>query len=230
MAGKTALIVGASRGLGLGLARELLARGWQVVGTVRSSKRSQLHELADQVGDQLTVETVDINETDQTGALRKRLAGRRFDLLFVNAGVANDRTETIGQVSTDEFVRVMLTNALSPMRFIELFEALVADNGSIAAMSSGLGSVADNEGGGWEIYRASKASLNTLMRSFAARHAGGQRCLLLIAPGWVRTDMGGSGAHLDVDTSVRGVVDTIAGLSGKPGLHYVDYRGQTVAW
>jgi NAD(P)-dependent dehydrogenase (short-subunit alcohol dehydrogenase family) len=97
-------------------------------------------------------------------------------------------------------------------------------------MSSGLGSVADNEAGGWEVYRASKAALNTLMRSYAARHRGDPRGLFLIAPGWVRTDMGGPGAALDVDTSISGVVSTIAAHSGKPGLHYLNYQGKTVRW
>lgn len=219
----TALIIGASRGLGLGLAREYLSRGWQVTGTVRGSARTPLHDLPG-----VEVETVDINDPVQTAALRDRLAGRRFDLLFVNAGVANDPEETIGLVSEETFIRVMVTNALSPMRLVEMFEPLVTY--TIAVMSSGLGSVADNTDGGWEVYRASKAALNTLMRSFAARHGSDPRSLFLIAPGWVRTDMGGPSAHLDVTTSIRGVVNTIAGRAANRGLHYLDYRDNTVRW
>ena len=133
-------------------------------------------------------------------------------------------------MSTDTFISVMVTNALSPMRSVETFESLVPPGGAIAVMSSGLGSVADNEAGGWEVYRASKAALNTLMRSFAARHAGDPRSLLLIAPGWVRTDMGGPSARLDVETSVRGVADAIEARTGRAGLHYVNYQGTTVRW
>lgn len=226
MSPKCVLIIGASRGLGLGLAREYLARGWHVVGTVRGSNQTPLHDLADK----LRIETVDINEPAQVAALRQRLSDQRFDLLFVNAGISNGPSETIASVSTDTFVSVMVTNALSPMRMVEAFESLVAPAGAIAVMSSGLGSIADNQSGGWEVYRASKAALNTLMRSFAARHAGDPRSLLLIAPGWVRTDMGGSSAHLDVETSIRGVAGTIEALSGRAGLHYVNYQGTTVRW
>jgi NAD(P)-dependent dehydrogenase (short-subunit alcohol dehydrogenase family) len=226
----TALIIGASRGLGLGLAREYLGRGWHVIGTVRGAARTGLHDLKDRSDGRLEIETVDITQPDQTEALRSRLAGRRRDLLFVNAGVSHDPDQTIGQVTDEIFVSMMITNALSPMRLIEQFEPLVSANGAIAVMSSGLGSVADNEDGGWEVYRATKAALNTLMRSFAARRAADRKTLLLIAPGWVRTDMGGPGADLDVETSIRGVVDAIAARSGKPGLHYVNYQGNTVRW
>jgi NAD(P)-dependent dehydrogenase (short-subunit alcohol dehydrogenase family) len=97
-------------------------------------------------------------------------------------------------------------------------------------MSSVLGSVAENQTGGWEVYRASKAALNTLMRSFAARHAGDPRSLIVMAPGWVRTDMGGPQAHLAIGESIPRVIDVIAAQSGKPGLSYLDYRGETVRW
>ena len=145
---ETALIIGASRGLGLGLAREYLARGWHVVGTVRGSARTPLHELAEKAGGKLEIETVDITEPAQTTALRDRLAKRHFDLLFVNAGISNGPAETIATVSNETFIQVMVTNALSPMRVVEMFEPLVPSKGAIAVMSSGLGSVADNEAGG----------------------------------------------------------------------------------
>ncbi len=226
----TALIVGASRGLGLALAEEYLKRGWHVVATVRSSTGTPLHALATENKGRLEIETVDIADPDQVMALRQRLGTRSFDLLFVNAGVANGPHETISKTSTDEFIRVMVTNTLGPMRVIEAFEGLVPSTGTIGVMSSGLGSVTDNENGGWEIYRASKAGLNTLMRSFAARHAGDPRSFLIIAPGWVRTDMGGANASLGIEDSIPRVVDTITSYVGKAGLRYLDYRGQTVRW
>ncbi len=225
-----ALIVGASRGLGLGLAREHLRRGWRVIATVRdAARRTPLHDLKAEAGDALEIETVDINVPDQVEALRQRLDRRQLDLLFVNAGVTNDPAETIGQISTEDFTHLMVTNALSPMRVVEAFADLVRPGGAIAVMSSGLGSVAGNTDGGFEVYRASKASLNTLMRSFAARR-GDSHALLAMAPGWVRTDMGGPSAPLDVETSTRGIADVIAARRDKPGLAYIDYRGETVAW
>jgi NAD(P)-dependent dehydrogenase (short-subunit alcohol dehydrogenase family) len=229
-AGQTALIIGASRGLGYALAAEYLARGWQVTATVRGAGRTGLHELAESSAGRLVVETVDITVPEQVAALRERLAQKTFDLLFVNAGVTNGPEETVTDVPTDTFVRLMVTNALSPMRVVETLQDLVPPNGTIALMSSGQGSVANNDKGGFEVYRASKSALNQLMRSYAARHADDPHTLLLMAPGWVQTDLGGPGARLTIGQSIPGVVDTIEAQAGRGGLQFLDYQGQTVRW
>jgi NAD(P)-dependent dehydrogenase (short-subunit alcohol dehydrogenase family) len=224
------LLIGASRGLGLALAREWAQGGRHVVATVRGSGRTPLHDLADAVGGRIEIETVDVTEPAQIAALHDRLADRTFDLLFVNAGVTNQPEGTVAQTATEEFVRVMVTNALSPLRVVEALQDRVDPAGTIGVMSSGQGSVADNERGGHEVYRGSKAALNTFMRSYAARHAGEDRTLVLMAPGWVSTELGGPDARLSVDESIPNVVKTLDALQGRPGLHYVDYLGRTVPW
>lgn len=227
---KKLLLIGASRGLGLALAEEYLKRGWNVVATERSASTSKLRQLAETYDGQLEIETVDIVHPDQVNALRERLASRKFDMLFVNAGVKNADHETIADVSTDEFMRVMITNALSPMRVIETLQELVLPDGTIGIMSSGQGSIANNENGNFEVYRGSKAALNMFMRSFAARHADDPRTLLLMAPGWVRTDMGGPGGRLSIEESIPNLADTIDAQTGKTGLQYLDYLGRAVPW
>lgn len=227
---KNLLLIGASRGLGLALAEAYLKRGWNVVATERSASSSGLRGLAQASGGRLEIENVDINHPDQVDALGARLASRMFDMLFVNAGVANADHETIADVPTEEFVRVMVTNALSPLRVVEALQDRVLPAGTIAIMSSGQGSVANNERGGHEVYRSSKAALNMFMRSYAARHADDARTLLLLAPGWVRTDLGGPDARLGIDESIPKLVDTIEVQSGKPGLQYLDYLGRRVPW
>ena len=224
------LLVGASRGLGYAMAEEFLERGWNVVGTVRGAARTKFHELAEKSAGRVEIETLDITFPDQISALRSRLAGRMFDALFVNAGITNNPLETIGEVSTEEFIRVMVTNALSPMRVVEALYDLVAADGTVGVMSSGQGSVSNNTNGKREVYRASKAALNTLMRCFAARHVADQRSMVLMAPGWVRTDMGGSDAPLSIEDSIPNVVSTLIAARGKPGLRYLDYLGRTVPW
>jgi NAD(P)-dependent dehydrogenase (short-subunit alcohol dehydrogenase family) len=226
---KQLLLIGASRGLGFALAAEYLERGWHVVATERAASPS-LHALLEPADGRLEIETVDVNQTAQVAALRERLTLRKFDLLFVNAGVKNDDRETIADVSTEEFIRVMVTNALSPLRVVETLQDLVNANGTIGIMSSGQGSITNNEKGRYEVYRGSKAALNMFMRSFAARHADDPRALLLMAPGWVRTDMGGPGARLSVAESIPNLANTIDAQSGKAGLQYLDYLGRTVPW
>jgi NAD(P)-dependent dehydrogenase (short-subunit alcohol dehydrogenase family) len=231
MTTKAALIIGASRGLGLGLTERFVERGWHVTSTSREPSAALLRALAGHSNGLLTLETVDINDEAQVAELHKRLEGARFDLVFVNAGTTHDRWETVAEVSTATFDRVMVTNALSPMRFVERFQDLVSSTGTIGVMSSGQGSIANNTRvTGWEIYRASKSALNQLMRSYAARHPEDPHTLLLIAPGWVQTELGGPDAAMTVEQSTHGVADVIEAHTGKGGLHYIDHRGQTVPW
>lgn len=176
------LIVGASRGLGCALANAFLAKGWSVTGTVRGGGHTPLHDLVDTNDGGLVIERMDMTLADDVEALSNRRSNERFDILFVNASTTNGRPgDTIAEITTDKFTHVMVTNALSPMRVIEGLETLVADDGLIGVMSSGQGSIANNERGGRELYRGSKAALNQFMRSYAARHAGSRRALLLIA-------------------------------------------------
>ncbi len=214
------------------MAAEFLKKGWNVVGTIRGvGTRTLLHDLADEFQGRVEIETLDICEPDQLAALRDRLSGRMFDMLFVNAGTTNQRpTETIGEVSTEDFVRVMITNSLSPMRVIESLEHYVSATGTIGVMSSGQGSITSNETGMREVYRGSKAALNMFMRSFAARHSGTSRSMVIMAPGWVRTALGGPDARLSIKESVPSLVNVLLSKQGAPGLQYVDYLGRTVPW
>ncbi len=216
-----ALIVGASRGLGRGLVQEYLARNWNVIATVRAR-----HQLIP--APRLEIEHLDITDVPAIAALRARLAGRALDLLFVNAGVGNGLAERLAAASPEEFCSVMLANAYGPLRVIDACADLLAPEGVVAGMSSALGSVANNTSGTWEIYRASKAALNTLLRSFVARHP--THTVLALAPGWVRTDMGGPNATLSVEESVRDLAEVIAARRGTPGAAFLNYKGETIPW
>ncbi|MGI5466707.1 SDR family NAD(P)-dependent oxidoreductase [Streptomyces sp. CA-132043] len=229
MSTKTALIVGASRTLGLGLATEYAHRGWDVIGTVRGNERTGLHDLAEASGGRVTVESLDMTQPEQIAALRERLAERTLDLLFVNAGITRGNLP-IGEVPTEMFVEVMVTNALSPMRVIESLRSLVTPAGTIGVMSSRQGSVGFNTRGGQDVYRASKSALNQLMRSYAVRYADAAHTLLLMCPGHVRTELGGPDAPLTIEQSIPGVADTIDRHSGEQGLKYLNHRGETVPW
>ena len=213
------------------MADEFLGRGWNIVGSVKGNARTKLHNLRDEHPGRVEIESLDVTEPDQITALHDRLSGRRFEILFHNAGIADaNPREPIAQVSTEEFVRVMVTNALSPMRVVEELQDLVPADGLIGIMSSGQGSISNNEKGGAEAYRGSKAALNQFMRCYAARHAGEPRALVLMAPGWIRTALGGPGAPFSVEETIPKVVDVLLSQQGKPGLRYLDREGRTVPW
>jgi NAD(P)-dependent dehydrogenase (short-subunit alcohol dehydrogenase family) len=227
----TVLLIGASRGLGHALAAEFLKRDWSVTGTVRpGSARTPLHDLAGANPGQLEVEALDVNQPDQVAALRRRLAGRVFPVLFVNAGVTGNDDMPIGQVPAADFAAVMTTNALSPMRVIEALEDLVTPDGLIGAMSSGQGSITNNTRGQHELYRGSKAALNMFMRSYAARQAAPGRALALLAPGWVRTGLGGDNAPYTIEETIPMVADVLLAKRQRPGLEYLDRFGQVIPW
>lgn len=229
------LIVGASRGLGLAMAGEFAGRGWGVTGTVRGAG-TPLHALAADRSEAvesgaIEIETLDMTDHDQTRALAARLAGRAFDIVFVNAGIANRSTrDTMADVADDEFDQVMRTNVLGAMRAVEAFGPLVRPGGVVGVMSSGQGSVANNTNGVNDVYRASKAALNQAMASYAGRHAGDGRAMILMAPGWIRTELGGAGAPVGVEEAMPEIVDVLIAQQDAPGLRFIDRQGKAVPW
>ena len=224
---QTALLIGASRGLGLGLAREYLSRGWRVIATARGNA-TKLEALAKTAKDDLRIARVDIADTDGVTELRETLAGEKLDLLFAVAGISGSVPKPVHEVSPDEAARVFLVNAYFPIAAAEAFADLLKPKATVAFMSSRLGSIAANDHGEWETYRLSKAALNMGARSFFHRHP--RHAVLSVAPGWVRTDMGGPSATFDVETSCRNVANAIAKHAGKPGHRFVNYDGKDLPW
>jgi len=228
--GRSILIVGASRGLGYAMAAEFEGRGWSVLGTVRSAG-TPLHNLAAGRPGSVEIAILDMTNHDQIRALRERLSDRQFDVVFVNGGIVNRTpSDTMADVSADEFVHVMVTNVLGAMRAVEELGVLARAGGVIGMMSSGQGSIANNTNGANDVYRASKAALNQSMSSYAGRHADEGRAMVLMAPGWIRTEMGGPGAPFGVEDAMPQIVDVLIAQRGRPGLRYLDRNGKAVPW
>lgn len=222
MTQRTALIIGASRGLGLGLAKELTRRGWQVAGTTRRS--GSLHDA------RITEMLLDVRDDDQLAALRNRLEPESLDLLFVNAGVKGPEDQSADRVASGDLLHLMQVNAIAPVHVARQLLPKVKRGGTVAFMSSKMGSVAENRDGSWELYRASKAALNSLVRGFHVKDAQPRSIkVLTLHPGWVRTDMGGEAAPLSVAESTQGMATVLERYDGSEH-RFLDYAGTGIPW
>jgi len=232
MADRIALVVGASRGIGLGLTKELAGRGWSVIATRRSASSDKgLETFAGESGGKVSLENVDIEDPASIDALAGRLKGRALDLVFVNAGISGSHAPA-AKTSREEAATVFMTNSIGPVHVAESFKDQVRDGGVIAVMTSGLGSVASDFhfGSGANLYSASKAALNKLTRGFTAALGDRKITVLCMSPGFVRTDMGGPNAWISVEESAKGVIDVVEAKAGTGEHGFYGHDGKTVPW
>ena len=226
-----ALIAGANRGIGLGVAREFLTRGWSVIATARQpDQAAALHALADLHPGRVEIGRLDMNDPAGIDAFAAGLRDRTLDIVLVNAGVAGPDHRSATAVTESEIGRLMFTNAIAPIRLSRrLADRIRRDTGVLAFTSSSMGSVALNPGG-HELYRASKAALNSLTRGLHAEMTGRKVTVLTLHPGWVRTDMGGPIASVSVEDSARGMIDVMLSQRGGHRHRFLDYLGNDIAW
>jgi NAD(P)-dependent dehydrogenase (short-subunit alcohol dehydrogenase family) len=226
-ANKTALIIGASRGLGLGLVQRLTEQGWTVTATVRDQQKA--NDLKAVPG--VHIETLDMDSIASLNALKQSLQGQIFDVLLVNAGMMGPRPQSVELTSAAELGQLFLTNAIAPIRLAERFvQQIRPGTGVLAFMSSRYGSVTCPDGADAALYKASKAALNSMTNTFVTQLGEQRPTVLSMHPGWVKTAMGGDNAPLDVETSTRGLVEQLNAYAGKGGHHFIDYRGEVIAW
>ena len=215
------IIIGASRGIGLEFARRYAADGWHVLATVRApSDAAQFEGVAG-----VTTAIADTSDAASLGVLPDFAA----DLIVVNAGVGS-REPGVDRLDPAEWTRVMTVNALGPLLVAAALGERLRDGGCFVALSSLMGSIADNAGGGAYSYRMSKAALNMGMQNLALEWRARRIAVAALHPGWVKTDMGGSGATVEIADSVAGMRGVIAGLQPGAGAAFVDYRGKALAW
>ena len=223
---KTILIVGASRGIGLGLVREFADRDWHVVASERSEGKD-LHDLAASRKPAIEIVTVDVTEPDSFAGPAAKFEDGALDAIIINAGITGAKHQDSAQATSDEVAEVMMTNAFGPAHLAKEPLPKISQGGTLGLMSSLMGSIADSSGG-YELYRTSKTTQNMLAKGIAEQQAKERDVAVLsLHPGWVQTDMGGPNAKLTVDESVEGLADVVENAGGA-GYRFVDYSGETL--
>lgn len=222
----TVLITGAGRGLGLELARQYAAARWSVLGTVRNEvSRKALAALGARA---FLLDVTDFNAVKQLG---EQLRGEAIDLLLCNAGISGRRGMALGSFDYEEWDRVLRVNLLGAAATIEALVENVAasEKKIIAVMSSRMGSISLT-GGATIPYSSSKAALNLLAKALSAQLSSRGITLVALHPGWVKTDMGGAGAPLSPEESVRGLRQVLGGLRPEHAGSFLAHDGAVIPW
>ena len=221
---KRVFIVGASRGIGLEFVRQYRQAGDAVTATARGAEGLALIEA---LGAQAL--TLDVADARSAASLATALSDRAFDVVVHNAGVYGPRTQGLQAPTAEEFDSVMHTNLLGAMRVLAQLPAVLAPGAKLAVISSLMGSMGlRGSTSGW-LYRASKAALNSVLKDASITLAGQAVCVAF-HPGWVRTDMGGTGADLEVARSVADRRRTLAALTAVDNGGFFNHDGQHLAW
>ena len=225
----TVLITGASRGIGLEFARAYAAADWTVIATARAAE--DVDRLAGLAG-RVASAPLDVADPASVAILSERLKGTAIDLIIANAGQYGPRNVQLGAIFYPAWQEVMAVNAMGPIRVIEAFldHARAGTGRRLVAITSKMGSMADNGSGGGYIYRSSKAALNAAMRSLAIDLAPEGFASAVLHPGWVKTDMGGPGALIDTTTSVAGMMAVIEDLTVANTGRFWNYDGREIPW
>jgi NAD(P)-dependent dehydrogenase (short-subunit alcohol dehydrogenase family) len=235
----TVLVTGASRGIGLELARQYSADGWEVLATARAPQKSAaLLQVGKKYPAKILLKTLDVTSDLSIEALVQELDGRAIDLLINNAAVYPRTGTHVGELDYDAWADTFEANLFGTMRLTEaLLENVAAsERKQIAAISSGMGSLSAVAGGAVAQsgtsyqYRTSKAALNMAMLILSRELAPRGISVAIISPGWVKTDMGGAAAAITPEVSVAGIKKILASppmdISGK----FLSYDGSTWAW
>ncbi len=229
----TVLITGANRGLGLEFCRQYAEQDWHVIACSRNPDDAfDLNNLASRHPN-IQLEQLDVSALEQIDALSRKLAGLSIDVLINNAGIyADNKSNSLGHFDYQAWTNSLLINTQAPVKMTEAFLPHIkkSDKKLIVAISSLMGSVADNDSGGSIFYRSSKAALNAAMKSVAIELKNQSVGVLIFHPGWVKTDMGGPDALINAEQSVAGMRALIANFSLDQSGSFVKYDGTPMPW
>ncbi|MFZ6751542.1 SDR family oxidoreductase [Undibacterium sp. Ren11W] len=220
----TALIIGASRGIGHEFAQQYRAAGWRVIATARTEEG--LAELRALGCEPMPLDVNDLNDCAGFGWL---LDDEKIEVAVLNAGVFGPRSAGLVSPQEDHFDTVMHTNVLAAMRLLPIVLPLVENaGGKLAVISSRMGAIGTRTSADGWLYRASKAALNSVLKDVSLTSK--KSTCIAFHPGWVQTEMGGAGADISVQESVAGMRATLAALVPGDNGKFLDYLGAAIDW
>ena len=228
----TVLITGTNRGIGLEFVKQFLARGDTLLATCRDIASATELDRLKVNNEKLQIFELDVSSQESMESLPEKLEGQAIDIFINNAGVYGPRDSEFGNVSTGEWAKVFQINAKAPMILTQLLIENLHDGfeKKLIYISSKMGSIDDNKGGGSYVYRSSKAALNAVVKSIAVDLGNSGYSVAVLHPGWVQTDMGGPNALIDTDTSVSNMINVIDNLNTQNSGSFFNYDGVIIPW
>ena len=218
----TALVTGANRGIGLEMCRQLAARGDFVIAVCRKSS-PELRELEVEIH-----EGVDVADDASVRALAREVGEKRIDVLVNNAGVLGH--EELPKIDYGAVRRQLEVNAIGPLRLSEALLPSLGEGSKVALVTSRMGSIADNTSGGSYGYRMSKAALNAAGKSLAIDLKSRGIAVIILHPGYVRTDMTHGHGNIDPAEAARGLIARIDELTLERTGEFRHQSGEELPW
>jgi NAD(P)-dependent dehydrogenase (short-subunit alcohol dehydrogenase family) len=226
---KNVMITGAGRGIGLALTKAFANNGYKVLATYRSEKTAnELLKFSKENSNVLTA-TADVTDESTFGPVKDQLKKLgNLDILINNSGVMGDTARSLFELNMDKVADTLMVNTLGPMRVSRLAIPFMKNGGTIAQITSLMGSIADNESGGYYDYRMSKTALN-MFNKCLSKEFPDITCITL-HPGWVQTDMGGPNATVTQTECAQGLYKVISGAKINQSGHFYDFTGKELPW
>ena len=228
----TVLITGTNRGIGLEFAKQFIARGDTLLATCRDIASATELDRLKVNNEKLQIFELDVSSQESMESLPEKLEGQAIDIFINNAGIYGPRDSVFGNVSADEWAKVFQINAKAPMILTQLLIENLHDGfeKKLIYISSKMGSIDDNKGGGSYVYRSSKAALNAVAKCIAVDLGNSGYSVAVLHPGWVQTDMGGPNALIDAGTSVSNMINVIDNLNTQNSGSFFNYDGVIIPW
>ena len=227
------LITGANRGIGLEMVKYALEQGWRIFACCRNPHNADnLFNIAKLSNGKISVHIADMLELSTLQALSYELRNDPIDILVNNAGIYGSDKNSFGSVDVVSWLQTFQVNSIAPLKMVEAFseQLLMGNRKLVACMSSKMGSMADNGYGSSYIYRSSKAALNAVVKSLSIDLKEKGIISVALHPGWVKTEMGGTGAEISTRESVEQIFSNLTSLTINDSGRFIDIDGSDIPW